>query len=90
MERFIDKGFRDGDFLTLAQLLNREWLDKEGEASNAGTAEFKQNVLKWRQERTAWEAKHGAVQQNVRRWIEFLKKCEAQIDTIPAAFAGLR
>lgn len=89
VERFVEKGFRDGDFLTLAQLLSREWLDKEGEASNAGTAEFKQNVLKWRQERTAWEARHGSVQQNVRRWIEFLKECEAQINAIPAAFAGL-
>ncbi len=88
-ERFIEKGFLDADFLTLGQLLSHEWLDKEGEASTTATAEFKQNVLKWREERTAWEAKHGSVQQNVRRWVEFLRKCEAQIDAIPAAFAGI-
>lgn len=88
-ERFIEKGFLDADFLTLGQLLSHEWLGKEGEASTTATAEFKQNVLKWREERTAWEAKRGSVQQNVRRWVDFLTKCEAQIDAIPAAFAGI-
>jgi Trypsin-like peptidase domain len=88
-ERFIEQGFLQGDFLTLGQLLNYEWLEKEGNSITAATPEFRKNVVEWREKRTVWEAKHGSIQENVKRCVEFLKKCEARINAVPAAFAGI-
>jgi hypothetical protein len=88
-ERFIEKGFLDGDFLTLGQLMSYDWLANEGNASSTATPEFKKNVAEWRGKRAAWESKHGSIRDNVSHWVEFLRKCEARIDGIPGAFAGI-
>jgi tetratricopeptide (TPR) repeat protein len=88
-ERFIEEGFRDGDFFTVAELLSHQWLEHEGEASTVATPEFKEKVGRWRAERAALEAKNGSIRDHVKRWVEFLRKCEARIDTLPAAFAGI-
>ncbi len=85
----IEKGFLDGDFLTLGELLSHDWLAHEGNAGNTATPEFKKKVAQWTEKRSAWERNHGSVRDNVRRWVEFLKKCEARIDGLPAAFAGI-
>ena len=96
-ERFIEKGFLDGDFLTLGQLLSHQWLEQEGNAnlaneknaSGADTLEWGKKVAAWQQQKAAWEAKHGSIKENAKRWIEFLKKCESRIDAISVAFAGI-
>jgi tetratricopeptide (TPR) repeat protein len=88
-ERFIEQGFVDGDFLALGQLLSNDWLEKEADASAVATQEWKQKVADHKQQRAAWEARHGPIRDNVKHWAEFLKKCEEHIDAIPAAFAGI-
>lgn len=88
-ERFIEQGFRDGDFLTLGELVSHEWLGHEADASSVATPEAKENVERWRRGRAAWETQHGSIRDNVNRWVAFLAECEARIDALPAAFAGI-
>ena len=73
----------------LGELLSHDWLAHEGDASSTATPEFKKKVAEWAEKRIAWEKNHGSVRDNVKRWVEFLKKCEARIDSLPAAFAGI-
>ena len=86
---FIEKGFLDWDFLSLGELLSHDWLAREGNASNTATPEFKKKIAEWAERRIAWERNHGSARDNVKRWVGFLKKCEARIDNLPAAFAGI-
>jgi S1-C subfamily serine protease len=89
VERFIEQGFLREDFLTLGELLQFDYFDKLRVDRGFETAEWQRKATQNEERHRAWQSKHGAIREAVNRWVEFLKKCESQIDAIPAAFAGL-
>lgn len=89
-EKFIEEGFLQEDLLALAELLQFDYFREIFQVERSSeTDEWKYKLAQNEEKRRVWQSKHGAVIEGVKRWVQFLKKCEVRIDAIPAAFAGL-
>lgn len=88
-EKFIEEGFLHEDFLTLAELLQFDYFKALRVERGFETDEWEQKSTENEERRRVWQSKHGVAIDGVKRWIAFLGNCEARIDAIPAAFAGL-
>jgi hypothetical protein len=88
-QRFIEQGFLKEDLFTLGELLAFEWLQQNVSTDDAGTPGWQKALREFKQKSQAWQAKRGRIREGVKRWVEFLKKCEKRIDAIPVEFASL-
>lgn len=90
VETFIEKGYRENDFLILQQVLLFHWVTRDNSTTKAIDLQKAQDA---QQEVAALqrkiEGRHGSLRKAVIHYVAFLKQCEAQVDALPAAFAGL-
>ena len=90
VEAFIEEGYRKNDYFGLHDLLFWNWVKKSepfGKVTESGIAEKTQMRIASLREK--FDAQPAGVRAAVENYVSFLKQCEAKIDALPAAFAGL-
>lgn len=90
VEAFIEKGYREEDWLGLLDvLLWHRMMESIGDAKPTDAEKAKRTKVRLERSQTHFEQRHGSLRKAVEGYVGFLKECEDRIDTLSSAFAGL-
>lgn len=94
VEAFIERGYQEGDYFALYKVIAFNWLTanesaKDLQAKAANPEKARESAGQIAVARKKLESQPGGVRAAVEKYVAFLKECEARIDRLPAAFAGL-